>query len=107
MNADKIVPRHVKASGGNQDAPRCIECIAREVPMTEAIVTRAQKLYHEAGEIVAEEVKLKEQSGRHIPGVACSITWGGNAGGLRIKRRLWVTDWLLPARPRQGTIMFA
>jgi hypothetical protein len=34
--------------------------------MTEAIVTRAQKLYHEAGEIVAKEVKLKEQSGRHI-----------------------------------------
>jgi hypothetical protein len=28
-------------------------------------VTRAQKLYREAGEIVAKEVKLKEQSGRH------------------------------------------
>jgi hypothetical protein len=40
--------------------------MAREVPMTKAIVTRAQKLYHEAGEIVAKEVKLKEQSGRHI-----------------------------------------
>lgn len=34
--------------------------------MTEAYLTRAQKLYHEAGEIVAKEVKLKEQSGRHI-----------------------------------------
>jgi hypothetical protein len=34
--------------------------------MTEAIVTKAQKLYREAGEIVAKEVKLKEQSGRHI-----------------------------------------
>jgi len=34
--------------------------------MTESILTRAQKLYHEAGEIVAKEVKLKEQSGRHI-----------------------------------------
>jgi len=34
--------------------------------MTNAIVTRAQKLYREAGEIVAKEVKLKEQSGRHI-----------------------------------------
>jgi hypothetical protein len=34
--------------------------------MTEAIVTRAQKLYREAGEIVAEEVKLKQKSGRHI-----------------------------------------
>jgi hypothetical protein len=34
--------------------------------MTEAIATRAQKLYHEASEIVAEEAKLKEQSGRHI-----------------------------------------
>jgi hypothetical protein len=34
--------------------------------MTEAIVTRAQKLYREAGEVVAKEVKLKEQSGRHI-----------------------------------------
>ena len=34
--------------------------------MTKAIVTRAQKLYREAGEIVAKEVKLKEQSGRHI-----------------------------------------
>jgi len=34
--------------------------------MTASILARAQKLYHEAGEIVAAEVKLKEQSGRHI-----------------------------------------
>ena len=34
--------------------------------MKQSIVTRAQKLYYEAGEIVAKEVKLKEQSGRHI-----------------------------------------
>jgi hypothetical protein len=34
--------------------------------MTESILTRAQELYHEASEIVAKEVKLKEQSGRHI-----------------------------------------
>ena len=34
--------------------------------MTEAILTRAQKLYREAGEIVAKEVKLKQESGRHI-----------------------------------------
>jgi hypothetical protein len=66
MNTGEVVPRHVKASGGTQEAHSCIECMAREVPMTKAIVTRAQKLYHEAGEIVAKEVKLKEQSGRHI-----------------------------------------
>jgi len=34
--------------------------------MTESILTRALKLYREAGEIVADEVRLKEQSGRHI-----------------------------------------
>ena len=34
--------------------------------MDESLVSRAQQLYHEAGEIVAQEVKLKEQSGRHI-----------------------------------------
>src|SRR5215831_7117165 len=34
--------------------------------MDEAILKRAQQLYGEAREVVAEEVKLKRQSGRHI-----------------------------------------
>jgi len=37
--------------------------------LNEAIVTRAQKLYREAGEIVAEEVKLKQKS------TATSLGW--------------------------------
>src|ERR1019366_1848737 len=44
----------------------CSECIAREVPMKQSIVTQAQKLYSEASAIVAREVELKEQSGRNI-----------------------------------------
>ena len=42
--------------------------------MTEAIATRAQKLYHEAGEIVAEEVKLKQKSNQHIVRLAKLLT---------------------------------
>jgi hypothetical protein len=34
--------------------------------MMESVLNRAQKLYSEAREIVAAEVKLKRQSGRHI-----------------------------------------
>ncbi len=34
--------------------------------MTEAILNRAQQLYGEAREIVAEEVKLRQRSSRHI-----------------------------------------
>ena len=41
--------------------------------MTEAIVTRAQKLYREAGKIVTEEVKLKQESGRHIVRLAAIL----------------------------------
>ena len=43
------------------------------MPTTEFIVLRAQKLYHEAGKIVAKEVKLKEQSGRHIVRLASIV----------------------------------